>query len=159
MENYSETQDHSSMVAGVPLLVQAVTAAEVQALLRQIGYRVVANTDEAGRPQLCSATSGVPFFLRFGNAGVVPDTFVDFTFCALLRLEGGSPAQLTDDWNASRRFARLHRSGELLVLQMDVSVAGGVSADHLACFVEIWDRLLNDLLRVLRDRTPPPAAG
>lgn len=54
-------------------------------------------------------------------------------------------------WNASRRFARLSLQGEFLVMEMDVVVAAGVSADHLRSHLELWDRLLQEFIVYLRE--------
>lgn len=159
MENYSDADQQKVSSADLPSLLHALTVDGLRGILQGSGYRVELAADEAGRPQLRSASSGLPYFVRFGNATGGPDAFVDVTFYSALRIEGGPSPELPDEWNASRRFARLHRSGDLLILQMDVSVIGGATREHLIAFVDIWDRLLNDLLRVVRDRLSLPPAG
>jgi hypothetical protein len=39
-----------------------------------------------------------------------------------------------------------------LVLDMDVVMFGGVTASHLRAQIEIWDRLIQELVPFLRDR-------
>lgn len=152
MENYSPAGEPQAKSEGVPPLLRAVGVEDLRAILQDAGYRVEALRDERGIPQLRSATSGVAFFVRFGNAAAGAEAFVDVTLYAVLRLQGSLPGNVSEEWNATRRFARLHRDGGLIVLQMDVSVIGGVTRQHLSAHIDIWDRLLNDLLRLLRDR-------
>ena len=49
------------------------------------------------------------------------------------------------------RFARLQLSQQFLVFCLDVSVAGGVMPNHLRAQIEIWDRLVQELIAYLRD--------
>lgn len=75
----------------------------------------------------------------------------------MLQVQGEVPAQLVPGWNQSRRFARMWLQGNFLVLEMDVTVAGGVTADHLRAQIGLWDRLLQELLLHLRQNAEPPA--
>jgi hypothetical protein len=61
------------------------------------------------------------------------------------------PLELVNRWNATRRFARLQLSQQFLVFCLDVSVAGGVMPNHLRAQIEIWDRLVQELIGYLRD--------
>ncbi len=72
-------------------------------------------------------------------------------FSCALRVQGELPAGLTERWNLSRRFGRLSRQGEFLVMEMDVIVAGGVSPANLRSHIELWDRLLQEFIAYLRD--------
>jgi hypothetical protein len=58
---------------------------------------------------------------------------------------------IVNRWNTLRRFGRLHLNPGLLLLTMDVSAVGGVTRDHLRANLEIWDRLLPDLVAYLRE--------
>jgi hypothetical protein len=121
--------------------------------LQQVGYRVEAATDPvAGVAYLRSATGGLAFDIRPGNQ--LPDadgSFVDVAFSAVLQVQGELPLDLVNRWNATRRFARLQLSQPFLVFCLDVSVAGGVMPDHLRAQIEIWDRLVQELIAYLRD--------
>jgi Putative bacterial sensory transduction regulator len=61
------------------------------------------------------------------------------------------PLELVNRWNTTRRFARLQLSQQFLVFCLDVSVAGGVMPNHLRAQIEIWDRLVQELIAYLRD--------
>jgi hypothetical protein len=131
--------------------------------LQQAGYRVEAVTDPvANIPYLRSATGGLAFDIRPGNrlAGADGD-FLDATFTAVLQVQGELPLDLVNRWNATRRFARLQLSQPFLVFCLDVSVAGGVTSNHLRAQIEIWDRLVQELIAYLRDELPKlaPANG
>ncbi|MCA6116443.1 YbjN domain-containing protein [Bradyrhizobium sp. WSM 1738] len=121
--------------------------------LQQVGYRVEAATDPvAGVSYLRSATGGLAFDIRPGNQ--LPDSdgsFVDAAFTAVLQVQGELPLDLVNRWNVTRRFGRLQLSHPFLVFCLDVSVAGGVAPDYLRAQIEIWDRLVQELIAYLRD--------
>ncbi len=59
-------------------------------------------------------------------------------------------------------MGRMHLTGDALVLEMDAPVIGGISEAHLFALVQIWDRLIQDLvpfcakpLPALRRSRPP----
>jgi Putative bacterial sensory transduction regulator len=121
--------------------------------LQQVGYRVETATDPiAGVTYLRSATGGLGFDIRPGNQ--LPDSdgsFVDAAFTAVLQVQGELPLDLVNRWNATRRFGRLQLSQPFLVFCLDVSAAGGVMPDYLRAQIEIWDRLVQELIAYLRD--------
>jgi hypothetical protein len=132
-------------------VIVKLTLDDLRSVLQQVGYRVEAVTDPvANLPFLRSATSGLAFDIRPGNRlADADDSFVDVAFTAVL--QGELPLDLVNRWNATRRFARLQLSQQFLVLSLDVSVAGGVMPDHLRAHVEIWDRLVQELIAYLRE--------
>jgi hypothetical protein len=125
----------------------------LRAELQQLGYRVEEVTDPvANVSYLRSATSGLAFDVRPGNR--IADNggdLLDVAFTAVLQIQGELPFDLVNRWNATRRFARLQVSGQFLVFCLDVSVAGGVLPNHLRAQIEIWDRLVQELIGYLRD--------
>ncbi|OLF54056.1 YbjN domain-containing protein [Pseudomonas chlororaphis] len=130
-------------------LIASVTPHSLTELLQGAGYRVN-QTDQNGVVQLLSASQGIGYAVRFGNAAAQQGSYVDFTFSCALRVQGELPAGLAELWNASRRFARLSLQGEFLVMEMDVVVAG-VGTQHLRSQLELWDRLLQEFIVYLRD--------
>ncbi len=137
-----------------------LTLASLRDTLQQAGYRVEAVTDPvANIPYLRSATSGLAFDIRPGNRLAGEDSgFADVAFTAVLQVQGELPLDLINRWNAGRRFARLQLSQTFLVFCMDISVAGGVMPAHLRGQIEIWDRLVQDLIAYLREELPKVAA-
>lgn len=120
-------------------------------VLQQVGYRVEEATDPvANVTYLRSATGGLAFDVRPGNR-LTDGSFVDVAFTAVLQVQGELPLDMVNRWNATRRFARLQLSQPFLVLTLDVSVAGGVMPNHLRAHIEIWDRLVQELIAYLRD--------
>ncbi|MHC8327159.1 YbjN domain-containing protein [Pseudomonas sp. LB1P83] len=131
-------------------LTTHVSPLSLTEVLQAAGYRVN-QTEQNDIVQLLSASQGIGYAVRFGNPAVEPGQYVDFTFSCALRVQGELPAGLAELWNASRRFARLSVQGEFLVMEMDVVVAAGVSADHLRGNLELWDRLLQEFIVYLRE--------
>jgi hypothetical protein len=134
-------------------LIQTINLDTLREIFQQAGYRVETVVDPiAGTPYLRSATAGLAFEIRPGNRLAGEDQgFADVAFTAVLQVQGELPLDLVNRWNATRRFARLQLSQAFLVLCMDVTVAGGVVPNHLRAHVEIWDRLVQELITYLRD--------
>ncbi len=130
-----------------------LTLDSLRSALQQVGYRVEEVTDPvANFPYLRSATGGLAFDIRPGNRlSDSDDGFLDAAFTAVLQVQGELPLDLVNRWNATRRFARLQLSQQFLVFCLDVSVAGGVMPNHFRAQIEIWDRLLQELIGYLRD--------
>ena len=55
------------------------------------------------------------------------------------------------------KVARL--SQPFLAFCLDVSVAGGVAPNYLRAQIEIWDRLVQELIAYLREELPKVAAA
>jgi len=134
-------------------MIQLITHVSPQSLtdlLQAAGYRVN-QSEQNGIVQLLSASQGIGYAVRFGNPALEQGNFVDFTFSCALRVQGELPEGVAEQWNATRRFARLSLQGEFLVMEMDVVVAAGVSNEHLRGNLELWDRLLQEFIVYLRD--------
>lgn len=131
-------------------LITAISSQQLVTTLQQAGYRAHEVTN-GQLVQIHSATQGVGFVINLGNAvSEQKAEVVDFSFNCTLHIEGDLRSGLVDDWNRSRRFARLSQQGQWLVLVMDVMVAGGVSAAWLQGQCELWDALLREYIRHLQ---------
>jgi Putative bacterial sensory transduction regulator len=134
-------------------LIVKLTLDSLRDALQQVGYRVETVTDPvANLPYLRSATGGLAFDVRPGNrfAGGIED-FADVAFTAVLQVQGDLPLDMVNRWNATRRFGRLQLSQPFLVFCLDVSVTGGVAPGNLRAQIEIWDRLVQELIGYLRE--------
>ncbi len=136
-------------------IVKSFTTESLRDLLQRFGYRAEIVADEVtGAMLLRSATSGMNFDIRPGNRlADHPAQFVDLSFLGLFKIEGELPLGPLNDWNNARRFSRLHLAQGFLLLDMDVTVAGGVTPDHLRAHLEIWDQLAARPRRLPADRT------
>lgn len=137
------------MTAAIELL-NSLSPDDVAEALRKAGYRASLGDTPSG-PQIQSAAQGLGFFVAFGNA--LPNDagrYADFSFHCWIAIEGSLPAGLVEGWNEGKRFARLFRRNQLLVLTMDVLVAGGVAPANLQAQIEIWDRVIQDFLHHLK---------
>lgn len=139
-----------------------LTTTLLRSTLQGAGYRVTETTGPNGEPVLASATNGLGFEVRLFNA-LTParagdegakDAFADAGLRTAFRVEGELPLALVNHWNATHRFARLLLAGEWLVFEMDMIVLGGVLADNLRAQIEIWDRLIVELIGFLRAELP-----
>ncbi|MCQ9616646.1 YbjN domain-containing protein [Paenalcaligenes niemegkensis] len=139
-------------------LVQSISAELLTELLQAAGYRVT-SSEQNGQTQLLSATQGIGFALRFGNPSAEAGQYLDYTLSCALRVQGELPDDLISQWNITKRFARLARQGDFLVLEMDVIVAGGVTDAYLRSTTELWDHLLQQFLLFLRTFAAQPTAA
>lgn len=131
-------------------LLNSLSPDDVAEALRKAGYRASLGDTPSG-PQIQSAAQGLGFFVAFGNE--LPSEagrYADFSFHCWIAIEGSLPAGLIEGWNEGKRFARLFRRNQLLVLTMDVLVAGGVAPGNLQAQIEIWDRVIQDFLHHLK---------
>jgi hypothetical protein len=138
----------------------SVTQEQLGELLQSSGYRSEQRLDQNGVPIIASATSGISFNLRVGNRAAAPlEGFLDFTYISVIKFDTEFPLQRINDWNQNKRFARLHRVDQFVILDMDVVVAGGVTDRHLKATLELWDRLIQELMGWLRGEGLVGASG
>jgi len=138
----------------------SVTPELLGELLMNSGYRAEHRQDASGLPVIASATGGISFNIRLGNRALAPaEGFLDFTYLTVIKIDGDFTLERVNEWNRTKRFARLHRSDDFLVVDMDVIAAGGVTERHLRAGLELWDRLLQELVGWLRGETPAGAAN
>lgn len=140
-----------------PALIESIGVEQLAEILKAAGYRVTP-AEQNGRIQLMSASQGMGFAVRFGNAVPGTETHIDYTLSCALQVQGELPADLVPSWNRLKRFARLSLQAQFLVLEMDVVVAGGVSERYLRSMTELWDRLIQEFLLHLRNRPTLAAA-
>ncbi|MCC8960190.1 YbjN domain-containing protein [Bradyrhizobium sp. Pear77] len=123
---------------------------------QNVGYRVETLTDPvANTTYLRSATAGLGFEIRPGNQLVGEEqSFVDATLVTTLQVQGELPLDLVNRWNTTRRFGRLQFSQPFLMFCLDVSVSGGVAPNFVRAQIEVWDRLVQELIAYLREELP-----
>ena len=133
-------------------IIAKLTLDNLREVFQNAGYRIETITDPvAGLQYLRSATAGLSFDIRPGNRLLDgQQEFVDAALVALLQVEGNLPLEIVNLWNSTRRFGRLQLSQPMLMLCLDLTVAGGVTADYLRAQIEIWDRLVHELITYLR---------
>jgi hypothetical protein len=141
-------------------LIHSLTPDSLRELMQSAGYRAESFADQIGVPHLRSATNGLPFTVRFGNRlADKTDAYADVTWAAALKIQGELSLDIVNQWNNGRRFCRLHVTQGFLLLEMDVSVLGGVTPQHVRAQIEIWDRLVQELLHYLRSSADKLAAA
>jgi hypothetical protein len=135
-------------------LTRSFTAETICELVQAAGFRaeILTGAAAAAGPVIRSASSGLAFEIRLLNPSQIePKSFADLTFMAGLQLQGPLAPEIVNGWNASKRFSRLYIAQNHLVIAMDVVLPGGLPPDHLRAQIEIWDRLLQELLVWLRN--------
>ncbi|NEV02767.1 YbjN domain-containing protein [Bradyrhizobium sp. UFLA 03-164] len=144
----------------MPEIITKLTLEDLRDSFQNGGYRVETLTDPvANTTYLRSATAGLGFEIRPGNQLVGEEqSFVDVMLVTTLQVQGELPLDLVNRWNTTRRFGRLQFSQPFLMFCLDVSVAGGVAPNFVRAQIEVWDRLVQELIAYLREELPKLAA-
>jgi len=151
MSTTSTTQNGVTPSPSTP--INAVTPEQVADAIKAAGC-AVNSIEQDGQVRLHSASHGIGFQVLWGNARA-PGQYADFTLSCPLRVQGGElPAGLLDSWHRSKRFARVSQHGDFVVLEMDVLVAGGVSADYLFVSLQLWMQMMGQFFVFLRNFKP-----
>ena len=112
-----------------------------------------------GVVRLHSASQGIGFHVLWDNA-VGEGEYVDLTLNCPLRMEG---CILLDgvlaDWYRTKRFVRAAQHGDFVVLEMDILVAGGVTPNHLAMQMQVWNQMMGQFFLHLRNFTALTGKG
>ncbi|HLG86384.1 MAG TPA: YbjN domain-containing protein [Alphaproteobacteria bacterium] len=141
-------------------VIMTIDSARLSAILQGMGFRAEPFEDNNGSPCIRSATSGVAFTIRLGNRAQPPaEGYADFSYIAIVKIaEGPFSLERVNEWNLQRRFCRLHRRDDFLVLDLDVIVAGGVTESYVRGTLALWDRIVQDLVLFLRGQTMAEAS-
>ncbi len=131
-------------------LLFSMNADQVAEAIKASGCAVTAiNIDGVNR--LHSASQGIGFQVLWGNT-LSEGEYVDLTLSCPLRVEGGIlPGGLLADWHRSKRFVRASQHGEFIVLEMDILAAGGITTQHLAMMVQLWNQMMGQFFQHLRN--------
>lgn len=133
-----------------PKILMTIDADALAEVIRAAGCAVT-TAERDGKVHLHSASHGVGFQILWGNAADAGG-YVDFTLSCALRVSGGEvPRNLLDGWHRSKRFARLATHGELIVLEMDVVLYGGVTPAYLESMLRLWVMMTGEFLIHLRN--------
>jgi len=125
-------------------MIDATNAARIAQKLTDLGYRAKMDTDGAGDPMIRSAASGANFSVFFyGCTDGADCTAVQFQ--AGFDLADASTAAKMNEWNKTHRFgtAYIDDEGDPM-LQMDVTLDGGVSEANFADVVDWWEIVLGE---------------
>ena len=134
-------------------LLDAVTPEQVSDAIKAAGAAVT-TIEQNGVVRLHSASHGVGFQVLWGNP-VTTTQYTDFTLSCPLHVQGGTlPEAVLASWHRTKRFARVAQHGDLVVLEMDVVVAGGVSPAYLSFAMRLWMQMMGEFFLHLRNYGP-----
>ena len=137
-------------------LFSALSLEELQNLFQELGLRAEITADLNGKPIISSATSGLVFNVRPGAIATGspkdgPVTYIDFTFVVPMRIGRPMPPGVTNNWNRSKRFARLYEEPDFLCLEFDIFIAPGVTRQFVLTAIDLWNRLIGEFQQHLRN--------
>lgn len=156
--NPSETTAAAAIETADTVLLTTVDADQIASAIKAAGCAVTA-IEQDGVVRLHSASHGIGYQVLWGNA-VAAGRYTDLTLTCPLRVQGGAlPEGLLSEWHRTKRFARVAQHGDLMVLEMDLIVAGGVSPAHLALSLQLWTQMMGQFFNYLRNFRPAPAAA
>lgn len=139
-------------------ILEMLTTADLVDAIQAAGCAVTPVNRDGG-VQLSSACHGVGFTVLWGNAAA-PGAFIDITLSCPLRMQGGVlPDEVFADWHRSKRFARLSRHDDYVVLEMDVIAAGGITRAHLRVMLTLWTQMVGQFLAYLRNASISSPSG
>ncbi|MDQ0608259.1 hypothetical protein QFZ83_002430 [Variovorax sp. W1I1] len=152
--NTTEANDTAAGATAQHLdLLDAVTPEQVSDAIKAAGAAVT-TIEQNGVVRLHSASHGVGFQVLWGNP-VTTTQYTDFTLSCPLHVQGGTlPEAVLASWHRTKRFARVAQHGDLVVLEMDVVVAGGVSPAYLSFAMRLWMQMMGEFFLHLRNYGP-----
>lgn len=132
-------------------LIFTVTPNQIADAIKNAGCAVTV-LEQNGLPMVHSASHGVGFQVLWGNVAAQAGTYIDFTLSCPLRVHDGKlPEGLIAEWHRAKRFARVVQHGEMISLEMDVIVVGGVSPAHLNMSIQLWTQMMGQFFLHLRN--------
>ncbi|MDF3835951.1 YbjN domain-containing protein [Cupriavidus basilensis] len=129
-----------------PLLITDMSPVELARMLHDFGYPMVRIDGVAGDGALVAKLGSEVAIRGDERFSVWENRYRDYSFCAGLPADGVVPAASIAHWNRTRRFTRLYEAHGILMLEMDISLAGGVTPGFVLNAIERWERAVQDLL-------------
>jgi len=138
-------------------IISSISPQAICELLQRRGFRASILEGSDG-PIVESATEGLTFQVRFRSVPTSDGTWSDWTNVLVVRLDTQIDSGFVDTWNRTWRYGRLSISENHLLLAMDVSIAGGVTEEHIRVQNQVWDKLVRKLAAELRHAIASDAA-
>ncbi|MBB3211136.1 hypothetical protein FHW67_000371 [Herbaspirillum sp. Sphag1AN] len=138
------------VIPSAPELIYALTAERLADAIKAAGCSVTILSDN-GIDNLRSASQGIGFQVLWGNPAAYTGEFLDCTIRCPLRIQGTTlPAGLAAQWHRTTRFARIVEHPEVVSLEMDIFVVGGVTPDYLNLSIQLWTQIMGKFFLHLR---------
>ena len=130
----------------MPLPDGGVSAEQVAAALRSVGYAAEVSTDKSGDPLVRSKSGGAKFGIFFYQCGN-DARCRSIQFSAGFTQRGVKPAAI-GEWNRTKRFGRAYQDKTADPwVEMDMDTTRGVSSDALEANIERWIAVLSEFQR------------
>lgn len=138
-------------------MLRGVAIADLEMAMERLGLPAQLDTLISGAPVLRSAIGGLTFNVRPG--GLMEGTedgarHGDYSFNLMIQAERPLDPVILNEWNRQKRFARLFQRDGFLVMEMD-QLAVGISGDQILASMELWGRLVVEVLNFLRAAHAP----
>jgi hypothetical protein len=129
-----------------------MTGAQLQQLLQKWGYRAELLTDKEGDPLVRTTTEGTRASVIFFNC----DKAANPRHCGALQFYGGFNSskkisvEAMNQFNVAWRYGKgvIDKDGDPVVM-VDLSLEGGVNAEHLKASFGIFETMLNNFKKAI----------
>lgn len=119
-----------------------VTRQDILNYLNTHGYSAKLATDTLGNSIVKTEVDGITFNVYFYDCQ--GESCPDIQFSAGWQMSKAPSAELVNEWNRSRRLARVYTSekGDGLFIEMDMNLANADAAGEIAEYLRMWKLLL-----------------
>lgn len=134
-------------------LLTSITAKTLRDLLQDAGYRAEVKETATGRPMISSSTGGVKFTILLYDPTGANSRYEDFQLIAWFNDSYEGTVEDANAWNMKKRHlhAIFDKSDNSVGVAMDVTLAGGVTKEHLKEYFRLWDGMLGGFVKYLSD--------
>ena len=139
------------------LLYRTLSPEDLRKLLQDWGYRADLSVTAGGNPVIRTGAAGFKFHIRFTWPGPVERQFGCLNFITIFLARQALTLAIINEISQSSRFSRLYMDEEGdLILERDVSLAGGVSTDYVhECLLD-WAGQMESVSRKMTKAITPP---
>ena len=147
------TPDSAERVRGG--ILDASDATRLSRFMQAQGYEAVLSRDASGDPAINGRVSSTDYVVQFYECES-GEFCNSIQFFAEKPLPAGVTTATTNAFNARWSYVRASVVGNVVRLQMDVNLDGGVTAGNILDTLDIWRRLVETFEREFIPKTEAP---